>query len=167
MTLSNPQPVGIFLCQTQPPPPPTGSNPARHCSTPRAGQAESPHSCRAQMFIFTCQERGQPWLTKGWDGQVNCLGSKEIFLLFEHSSCHPFACTAGVMRKKIYITVFMEQNTERAKQSNPSYQPVSSAMRNIQSFSQPRQLHLHFWLTLNFVLALIEPDPNRIRHIKQ
>lgn len=127
MTLSNPQPVGIFLCQTQPPPS-TGSNTARHCSTPRAGQAAgvSPQLQSPDVHFHMPGERTALADQKmGWPTELPGLrlGSKDIFPLFDHSSCHPFSCTAGVMRKKIYITVFMEQNKEGANQSNPSYQP--------------------------------------------
>lgn len=148
MTLSSPQPVGIFLCQTQPPPS-TGFNTARHCSTPRAGQAVgvSPELQSPDVHLPMPGERtALADQRMGWPVELSGLrpSSKDISVLFDHSSCHPFSCTAGVMRKKIRITVFVEQNKEGANQSNPSYQPVSSAMRNIQSFSQPRHIHSLF-----------------------
>lgn len=84
MTLSNPQPVGIFLCQTQPllPQAQTLPDTAEHPGQGR--QLEPPHSCRAQMFIFPCQEKGQPWLTKRWDGQLNCLASGWAARIYSH-----------------------------------------------------------------------------------
>lgn len=146
-TSSNPQPVGIFSL------PDTASSFHRlkHCQTlqhtqGRAGTVSPQLQSPEVSFHIPGERTALADQKMGWPTELSGLrlGSRDIFLLFDHSSCHPSSCTAGVMRKKIYITVFMEQNKEGANQSNPSYQPVSSAMRNIQKFSQPRHIHLLF-----------------------
>lgn len=93
------------------------------------------------------------------------LGSKKIFVFFNHNSWHLFSCTAIVMKKKIYCCSHgakKQEPTKAIQLINQYLQPSETCKAS----PSPENIPFLFLLTINFVLALIEPDPNTVGDTK-
>lgn len=152
--------MGISLCQT-------------HLLLPRRLQHTGPpgtlHSCRAQtcLFLHAVREDSSGYQSMGWlikpSTAVLSSGWAARIYLYSLTTAAATSFLRRCSSEKKQLTVLMEQSKEAgAKQSNLSYQLLSSAMKNTRGFPSPG--HFHF---LCSTLTKPESQCTRVRTVLQ